>query len=450
MLLEINAGDTAWLLTSAALVMLMTPGLAFFYGGMVRSKGVLNMMMMSFISIGTVGITWAVVGYSEAFGNSLHGIVGNPFQFAFLDSLVAGDQAVGKVPALAFAAFQGCFAIIAVALLSGAIAERVTFRAWTTLSVVWVLLVYAPLAHWVFAANGLAAEHGGWIVNDLHAIDLAGGTVIEVACGAAGLALALVLGPRVGFRSTPMRPHNMTLVMIGAGLLWFGWFGFNSGSALTSGTWAALIWVNTLLSPCAAMLAWLVIEKRRDGHPTSLGAASGAVAGLVAITPSGGSVSPLGAMAIGLTAGALCAWAVSWKYTFGFDDSLDLVGVHLVGGVVGTLGIGFLADPRTATKVAGLFYGGGAHQLWRQGVAVLAAGAFSFGMTWLIATGLTKTIRMRVSPQAEVSGIDLAEHSEVGYDLTPVQHSAYRRVRHTLILDPEDVPSSMMTQETRT
>jgi ammonium transporter, Amt family len=448
-LLQINSGDTAWLLTSAALVLLMTPGLALFYGGMVRSKGVLNMMMMSFISIGTVGVSWAVVGFSEAFGNSVDGVIGNPLQFAFLDSLVSGEPTVGTVPTLAFAAFQGCFAIIAVALLSGAIAERVSFRAWIWLSVLWLVLVYAPLAHWVFAADGLTAARGGWIVNSLHAVDLAGGTAIEVACGAAGLALAIVLGPRVGFGSTPMRPHNMTLVMLGAGLLWFGWFGFNSGSALASGTWAALIWVNTLLSPCAAMLAWLVIEKRRDGHPTSLGAASGIVAGLVAITPSGGSVSPIGALLIGALAGGVCAWAVSWKYVLGFDDSLDLVGVHLVGGVIGTLGVGLLADPRTASKVAGLFYGGGVHQLWRQLVAVLVVGAFSFGMTWLIATALSRTIGLRVPMQAEVSGVDLAEHSEVGYDLTPVQHSTYRRVRHTLLLDPAQLPKSS-PQETRT
>ncbi|WP_228488998.1 ammonium transporter [Raineyella fluvialis] len=421
MVLEINTGDTAWLLTSAALVLLMTPGLAFFYGGMVRSKGVLNMIMMSFVSIATAGVAWAIVGYSEAFGNSIGGIIGNPFQFAFLDSLVYGDPTVGTVPALAFAGFQGCFAIIAVALLSGAIAERATFRGWMALSVLWLLLVYAPLAHWVFASNGLSAPRGGWIVNSLHAIDLAGGTTIEVACGAGGLALAIVLGRRIGFGSAPMRPHNMTLVMLGAGLLWFGWFGFNSGSALVSGTWAALIWVNTLLAPCAAMLAWLFVEKRRDGHATSLGAASGAVAGLVAITPSGGAVSPLGAMVIGLLAGAACSWAVSLKFVWGVDDSLDLVGVHLVGGIIGTLGIGLFADPRTATRVAGLFYGGGVDQLWRQAVAVLVVGAFSFGMTWLLATVLTRTIGMRVSPEAETSGIDLAEHSEVGYDLTSVQ-----------------------------
>ncbi|WP_245703269.1 ammonium transporter [Raineyella antarctica] len=426
--LQINTGDTAWLLTSAALVLLMTPGLAFFYGGMVRSNGVLNMMMMSFISIGTVGLAWAVVGYSIAFGNSVHGLFGNPFQFAFLDPLVAGDPAVGTVPALAFAAFQGCFAIIAVALLSGAIAERMSFRSWTTLSVLWLVLVYAPLAHWVFAVDGLTATSGGWIVNRLHAIDLAGGTAIEVACGAGGLALAIVLGPRLGFRSNPMRPHNMTLVMLGTGLLWFGWFGFNSGSALVAGSSAALIWVNTLLSPCAAMLAWLFVERRRDGHPTSLGAASGAVAGLVAITPSGGAVSPMGAMLIGLAAGAICAWAVSWKYRFGVDDSLDLVGVHMVGGIVGTVGIGFLADPRTATHVAGLFFGGGLDQLWRQAVAVLGVGTFSFAMTWLLAIILKRTMGVRVSPEAESAGIDLAEHSEAGYDLGFTQQSAFRGI----------------------
>ena len=440
MLLEINSGDTAWLLTSAALVLLMTPGLAFFYGGMVRSKGVLNMMMMSFVSMGTVGVAWAVFGYSEAFGNSI-GLIGNPLEFAFLDSLVTGNHAVGTVPALAFVVFQGCFAIIAVALLSGAIAERTTFTSWTLFSVLWLALVYAPLAHWVFAVDGLAAEHGGWIVNSLHAIDLAGGTVIEIACGSGGLALAIVLGKRHGFGGVPMRPHNMTLVMLGAGLLWFGWFGFNSGSALTAGTWASLIWVNTLLSPCAAMLAWLFVEKRRDGHATSLGAASGAVAGLVAITPSGGAVAPAGALLIGLVAGAVCAYAVGWKFKLGYDDSLDLVGVHLVGGLVGTLGIGFLADPRTPTQVAGLFYGGGAVQLWRQAVAAGVVLVFSFCMTFALATVLSKTIGMRVSPQAETRGIDLAEHSEAGYDLTPVQHSAYRAVRQTLVFHPDDMPA---------
>jgi Amt family ammonium transporter len=439
-LLEINSGDTAWLLTSASLVLLMTPGLAFFYGGMVRSKGVLNMMMMSFVSIATVGVAWAVFGYSEAFGNSL-GIIGNPLQFAFLDSLIAGNQAVGTVPALAFAVFQGCFAIIAVALLSGSIAERTTFKSWTLFSVVWLALVYAPLAHWVFAVDGLASEHGGWIVNSLHAIDLAGGTVIEIACGAGGLALALVLGQRHGFGSVPMRPHNMTLVMLGAGLLWFGWFGFNSGSALAAGTWASLIWVNTLLAPCAAMLAWLFIEQRRDGHATSLGAASGAVAGLVAITPSGGALSPAGAMAIGLVAGGLCAYAVGWKFKLGFDDSLDLVGVHLVGGLVGTIGIGLFADPRTATKVAGLFYGGGVDQLWRQVVAAAVVLAFSFTVTFGIAKLLCATIGMRVSAHVETGGIDLAEHCEVGYDLTPVQHSAYRTVRQTLYFHPDEIPA---------
>ena len=442
MVTEINAGDTAWLLTSAALVLLMTPGLALFYGGMVRSKGVLNMMMMSFISIATVGVAWAVVGYSIAFGNSVGGLFGNPLQFAFLDSLVYGDPAVGTVPALAFAGFQGCFAIIAVALLSGAIAERMSFRSWITFSVLWLVLVYAPLAHWVFAADGLTAQAGGWVINRLHAIDLAGGIAIEVTCGAAGLALAIVLGPRLGFGSNPMRPHNMTLVMLGTGRLWFGWFGFNSGSALASGSWAALIWVNTLLSPGAAMLAWLFVEKRRDGHPTSLGAASGAIAGLVAITPSGGAVSPLGAILIGLAAGAACAWAVSWKYRVGVDDSLDLVGVHMVGGIVGTLGVGFLADPRTATHVAGLFYGGGVDQLWRQGVAVLAVGAFSFGMTWLLATALSRTMGVRVTPEAESAGIDLAEHSEIGYDLTFAPQSGFRGVGtgHTIHHEDLDPP----------
>ncbi len=439
--LEINAGDTAWLLTSAALVLLMTPALALFYGGMVRAKGVLNMIMMSFVSMGTVGVVWVVFGYSEAFGSSLGGLIGNPFQFAMLDSLLAPDAAVGTVPALAFAAFQGCFAIIAVALLSGAIAERTTFASWVVFSAAWVTFVYAPLAHWVFAFDGLAAEHGGWIANSLKAIDLAGGTAIEIACGAGGLALALVLGPRIGFGTKPMRPHNMTLVMLGAGLLWFGWFGFNSGSALTSGAWASLIWVNTLVAPCAAMLAWLLVESRGIGHATSLGAASGAVAGLVAITPSGGSLSPGGAIVVGLLAGAACAWAVGLKYRFGYDDSLDLVGVHLVGGLIGTLSIGLFADPRTPTQVAGLFYGGGVDQLWRQAIAAVVVLCFSFAATYGLATLVSRTIGMRATAHAEVTGIDLSEHSEVGYDLTPVQHSAYRGVRQTLYIPAEELPA---------
>ncbi len=439
MMMEINAGDTAWVLISAALVLLMTPGLAFFYGGMVRAKGVLNMMMMSFIAMGTIGVLWVLFGYSMSFGNSIGGIIGDPLQFAGLQGLMSPDAAVGTIPALAFVAFQACFAIIAVALVSGAIADRASFAGWTIFTILWGVLVYFPAAHWVFAFDGMAAEHGGWIANTVKALDFAGGTAIHINAGAAALALALVLGPRIGFGTKPMRPHNMTLVMLGAGLLWFGWFGFNAGSALASGTWAALAWVNTLAATAAAMLAWLAVERFRDGHPTSLGAASGVVAGLVAVTPAAGSVNPVGALAIGLLAGVGCAYAIGLKHRLGYDDSLDVVGVHLAGGLIGTLAIGFFADPSTPAAVAGLFYGGGLDQMGRQAVGAFSVLAYSFVVSYLIALAIKATIGWRVSTAAELGGIDLTEHSEVGYDLSPVYYTNYR-VQRTLVLDPEDLP----------
>ena len=435
---DINTGDTAWVLISAALVLVMTPALAFFYGGMVRAKGVLNMMMMSFVSMGIVGVAWVVVGYSLTFGDSIGGIVGNPLQYAGLTSLMDADATVGTIPHLAFVGFQGCFAIIAVALVSGAIAERATFAGWTLFAALWALVVYFPVAHWVFAFDGLASERGGWIANSLKAIDFAGGTAIHINAGVAALAVAVVLGQRHGFATIPMRPHNMTLVMIGAGLLWFGWFGFNAGSALGANPSAALAWVNTLAAPAAAMLGWLVVERLRDGHATSLGAASGVVAGLVGITPAAGSVNPLGAVAIGALAGAACAYAVGLKFALGYDDSLDVVGVHLVGGLVGTLAIGLFADPATPAGVAGLFFGGGVDQLWRQAVGAVVVLAYSGLVSFGLAVFVSKTVGFRAAVTSEHGGIDLAEHSEIGYDLTPVQHSAYRGIRQTLYLEPEE------------
>ena len=442
MMLEISAGDTAWVLVSAALVLLMTPGLAFFYGGMVRAKSVLNMIMMSFISMGTIGVLWVLFGYSMAFGNSVGGlgIVGDPFQYFGLAGLMSPDAAVFTLPSLVFVAFQACFAIIAVALVSGAIADRASFGGWTLFTILWGVLVYFPAAHWVFAFDGAAAEKGGWIANTVKALDFAGGTAIHINAGAAALALALVLGPRIGFGTKPMRPHNMTLVMLGAGLLWFGWFGFNAGSALSAGTLAGLAWVNTLVATCAAMLGWLLVEKLRDGHPTSLGAASGVVAGLVAIPPACGSVSPLGAIAIGVIAGVACAYAVGLKYRLGYDDSLDVVGVHLVGGMVGTLAIGLFADPETPAAVAGLFYGGGVDQLGRQAVGAFAVLAYSFVVSYLIGLLIKKTIGWRVTPAVELSGIDLAEHSEAGYDLSPVYYT--NKVQRTLVLSKDDMPET--------
>ncbi len=449
MILELDTGDTAWVLTAASFVLLMTPGLALFYGGMVRAKGVLNMMMMSFVSMGVIGVLWVLYGYSLAFGDSVGGLglIGNPLEYLGLQGLMAGDSLSGTLPSLAFVAFQACFAIITVALVSGAIADRASFGAWTVFTVIWGTLVYFPAAHWVFAFDGDESK-GGWIANTLGAIDFAGGTAIHINAGTAALALALVIGPRIGFGSRPMRPHNLTLVMLGAALLWFGWFGFNAGSAVAANGLASLAWVNTLAATAAAMLAWLAVERIRDGHATSLGAASGIVAGLVGITPAAGAVSPVGALVIGLLAGVACAYAVGLKYKFGYDDSLDVVGVHLVGGLVGTLAIGFLADPATSGDpaspgVAGLFYGGGLDQFVKQLIGAVAVMVFSFVVTYVIALAIKKTIGWRVSASEELNGIDLAEHSEVGYDLSPVYYSS--KVQRTLVLSADDLPQTEKT-----
>lgn len=436
-ILEINTGDTAWVLISAALVLLMTPALAFFYGGMVRSKSVLNMMMMSVVTIGIVGVLWVLYGFSMAFGNSFGGVLGSPLQFAGLRGLM--DAEVGTVPALVFAGFQAAFAIIAVALVSGAVADRMRFGAWCAFAAIWATVVYFPAAHWVFAFDGSVAERGGFIANRIKAFDFAGGTAIHINAGAAALALALVLGPRIGFGKVPMRPHNLTLVMLGAALLWFGWFGFNAGSALGAGPLAGLAWVNTLVAPAAAMLAWLVTERLRDGHATSLGAASGIVAGLVAITPACAVVTPLGAIAIGVLAGVGCSMALSLKFKLGYDDSLDVVGVHLVGGLIGTLAIGLFADGALTggQETAGLLFGGGFTQLGRQTLGALVVLVYSFVVTWLIAKALSATIGLRVSASEETAGIDVAEHAETGYDLSKVQYSSYN-VRRTLLVPSEE------------
>ena len=409
-------GDTAWLLAASALVLLMAPGLALFYGGMVRSKSVLNMMMMVFGALAVVSVVWVLVGYSVAFGDDIGGgLVGDPAQYAGFSGMLTGAH-LGAVPAPLFAVFQGLFAVITVALIAGAIADRTRFGTWLLFSAVWTVLVYAPVAHWIFDA-GRPGHPGGWMVDRLGALDFAGGTAVEVSSGAAGLAVALVLGPRLGFGREPMKPHNLTLVMLGAGLLWFGWFGFNSGSALAADNAAAVVFVNTLLAGCTGLLAWLLVERLRDGHATSFGGASGVVAGLVAITPACGAVTPIGAMAVGLLAGTICALAVGLKYRFGYDDSLDVVGVHLVGGVVGLLAIGLLASALAPQSVDGLLYGGGAGQLGRQLVATSATLVYSFGMTALIAVVLERVVGFRVDPEHEVTGVDLVLHAETAYDL---------------------------------
>jgi Amt family ammonium transporter len=314
-------------------------------------------------------------------------------------------------------AFQAVFAIITVALISGAIADRAKYSTWLVFTVVWATVVYFPVANWVFAFDGYAAEKGGWIANQLKTIDFAGGTAVHINAGAAALVLALILGKRVGFAKDPMRPHNLTMVMLGAALLWFGWFGFNAGSALGANNTAAVTWVNTMAATAAACIGWLATERIRNGHATSLGAASGIVAGLVAITPACSAVTPLGAVAIGIIAGVLCALAIGLKYRLGYDDSLDVVGVHLVGGIAGTLAIGFFASKSAPAGVDGLFYGGGLDQLWRQAVGAGAVLVYSFVMTGLIGLALHKTLGFRIERDAEVSGIDIEEHAETSYDL---------------------------------
>jgi ammonium transporter, Amt family len=424
---EIDSGNTAWILASSALVLLMTPGLAFFYGGMVRAKSVLNMMMMSFGSLALISVLWVLYGYSESFGDDVGlGLVGNPLQYLGLKGLMEDTGA--SLPAMAFVAFQAVFAIITVALISGAIADRAKFSTWMIFAGIWATVVYFPVAHWVFDFS-VDPHVGGWIANQLRAIDFAGGTAVHINAGVAGLALALILGKRVGWKRDPMRPHNLTLVMLGAGLLWFGWFGFNAGSAVAANNSAAVVWVNTMVATGAASLAWLVTERIRDGHATSLGAASGIVAGLVAITPSCSSVSPIGAIIVGAVAGVVCALAIGLKYKLGYDDSLDVVGVHLVGGIWGTLSVGLLLAPGSPAATAmdgdkpfygdrlGLFYGGGVGQLWRQAVGAAAVLAFSFILTLIIGFILHKTIGFRVSEDEEMEGIDSTEHAESGYDL---------------------------------
>ena len=424
-----DSGDTAWMLASAALVLLMTPGLAFFYGGMVRARGVLNMIMMSVSAMGVVTVLWVLYGYSLAFGEDKFGLFGDPSQYFGLKGLIGGtylqltpdapEVAVplaGTIPQTVFVAFQLMFAIITVALISGAVADRMKFGGWLLFAGLWATFVYFPVAHWVFAFNGVTAETGGWIANKLKAIDFAGGTAVHINAGVAGLVLALILGKRMGWPGTPMRPHNLPFVMLGAGLLWFGWYGFNAGSAVGSNGIAGATFVTTTVGTAAAMLGWLLTERLRDGHATTLGAASGVVAGLVAITPSCSSVNVVGALAIGAAAGVICALAVGLKFRFGFDDSLDVVGVHLFGGLVGTLMVGLVATKEAPAAVDGLFYGGGAEQLWRQAVGAFAVLGYTAVITAILALLIKYTIGLRLDRESEATGIDEAEHAETAYD----------------------------------
>jgi Amt family ammonium transporter len=425
--MDLNFGATAWMLTSASLVLLMTPGLALFYGGMSRAKSVLNMMMMSFGTLGVVGVIYVLWGWSMSYGESVGGLFGNPFDQFALDGAIydeAGDFLIDGmgVPGIVGVAFQSTFAIITVALVSGALADRVKFGTWLVFAGLWATLSYFPIAHMVWGGgflsdseDGLAAMIFGTTdgAATVAPIDFAGGTVVHINAGIAALVLALIIGKRKGFGKEPMRPHNLTLVMLGAALLWFGWFGFNAGSAFTADGAAGLAWVNTTTATAAAMLAWLVVEKIRDGHATSLGAASGIVAGLVAITPAAGSVSPGGSIFLGAIAGALCALAVGLKYRFGYDDSLDVVGVHFVGGLVGTVLIGFFGTE------TGLFYGGGVEQLVVQIAIAVAAIIFSAVVTLVVGLVLKATLGWRVSEDVEVAGIDVAVHGETAYEALP-------------------------------
>jgi Amt family ammonium transporter len=416
---EFDSGHTAWILTSSAFVLLMTPGLALFYGGMTRSKSVLNMMMMCFGAIGVVSLLWVGYGFSLAFsevagGGSVGGWFGD-LSAAGLRGMATGGED-GGIPLLVFAGFQMMFAVITTALIAGAVADRAKFGAWLVFVALWSTLVYFPVAHWVWGDSG-------WL-RGLGVLDFAGGTAVHVNAGAAALALALVLGRRIGWPRERMKPHNLPLVLLGAALLWFGWFGFNAGSELAADATTGLAFLNTQVATAAALLGWIAVEWLRYGKPTTLGAASGAVAGLVGITPACAFLEPLGAIALGAIVGVVCALCVILKYRAGYDDSLDVVAVHLVGGAVGSVLIGFLAvavfdDQGTlVTRETGVLYGGSASLLGVQALGVLAVAAYSFVVAWLIGMAIEKTIGFRVPAEAELEGVDLHEHAESGYDLS--------------------------------
>lgn len=407
----IDAGDTAWMLIATGLVLFMTPGLAFFYGGMVRAKNVLGMLMQNFFAMGLMAIIWVLLAFSLAFGNfGDGGFIGN-FDFAWMRNIGAttGDPAFAlTIPFVLFCAYQMTFAVITPALITGATADRFKFKAYAIFIAIWLVVVYAPVAHWVFG--------GGWLAK-MGALDFAGGAVVHINAGAAALAVILVLGKRRGWPREGMHPHNLPFTLLGTGILWFGWFGFNAGSALAASGLAAVALMNTFLAASAGMLGWLLFERIKDGRPTTLGAASGAVAGLVAITPCAGFVGGMSPIIIGFVAGFLCVFAIQLKFKFGYDDSLDVVGVHLVGGLIGALLLGFFADATVNPLVEneGVFLGGGFKLLGIQFLASLAVLVFSFCVSWLIAKGIDLAIGMRVSEEDEWEGLDLTQHAETAY-----------------------------------
>ena len=409
----IDSGATAWVLTSAALVAFMTPGLAFFYGGMVRSKNMLGMLMQNVFAMGLISILWAAVGFSLAFGGT-GAWIGN-LDFVFMKDLATVAELPGYtgdfaliIPVLAFFGYQMMFAVITPALITGATADRMKFSAYAVLIGVWAVIVYPVVAHWVFSPNGWLFKRG--------ALDFAGGAVVHINAGAAALAVVLVLGNRKGWPREAMPPHNLPFTILGTGILWFGWFGFNAGSALGANGLAAQALVNTHLAAATAMLSWLVVEKLRSGHATSLGAASGAVAGLVAITPCAGFVGGMAPVAIGAVAGAVCYLALRLKTKFGFDDSLDVIAVHLVGGLLGALLLGLFADTKVnSLGFDGLFFGGGTELLVNQVIASAATLAFSFVVTYVAARVINATMGMRVTPEDELVGLDQSQHAESAY-----------------------------------
>ncbi len=410
--MELNAGDTAWVLVSAALVLFMTPGLAFFYGGMVRAKNILAMLMQNMFCMGLVSVLWVVLGASLAFGDDVGGgLLGDLGLAGLTDVTSIAGLTTLTIPPLLFLVYQMMFAIITPALITGATADRLKFGGYVVFIALWSLLVYAPLAHWVFSPNG-------WLFK-LGALDFAGGTVVHINAGIAALAVILVIGRRRGWPNEAMPPHSLPLTMLGTGILWFGWFGFNAGSALAANGLAAQAFLNTHVAAAAGMCAWLLVEKVRDGHATTLGAASGAVAGLVAITPCAGFVTALPAVFIGTAAGGICLLAIKLKTKFGYDDALDVVAVHLVGGILGSMLLGIFADKAVnSAGVDGLVNGGGLELFGKQLVAVGATLAFSGIVTFILAKVIQSTIGLRVDEDDEAVGLDTTQHAETGYNLS--------------------------------
>ncbi|MDA8105640.1 MAG: ammonium transporter [Nitrospiraceae bacterium] len=405
---KVDAGDTAFVLISAALVMLMTPALAMFYGGMVRRKNVLGTIMHSFIAIAVVSVQWILIGYSLSFGPDIRGIIGGLDWIGLTGVGLAPNPAYAPtVPHMAFMIYQAMFAVITPALISGAIAERMKFSAYLLFILLWTTLVYDPVAHWVWGA-------GGWM-KGLGTMDFAGGIVVHLTSGISALAAAIFLGRRKNYLREPMPPHNLPLTVLGAGLLWFGWFGFNAGSALSSGGLSTVAFVTTQIAAVSATLMWVIIEWLHRGKPTMFGAATGAIAGLATITPASGFVGPMPALLIGILAGALCYASLNLKGRLGYDDSLDAFGVHGVGGILGTFGVGFFASKAiNAAGADGLFFGN-PHQLAVQGMSILVTALYAFGVTLVLLVLINKTIGLRVSEEEEVMGLDLSQHEESGY-----------------------------------